>query len=62
MPSTYNFVPFDSAVFHHARLNDVRGLQTLFSMKLASPFDCSDFGSTPLMVSIHYVLYEKLES
>ena len=52
IPRTYNKVSKKSAVFHYAATNNIEGLKELFSMKLASPFDCYEFGSTPLMVNI----------
>ena len=61
-PRAYNVVAYSSLVFKYAEMNDLTGLQTLFSMKLASPLDCTELGKTPLMVNIHCMLCGKLES
>ena len=53
-PRTYNVVPAESLVFSYVEENNLSGLQELFSMKLASPFDCDNYGFTPLMVNILY--------
>ena len=49
-PRTYNMIPSNSAVFHYACHNDVKGLQSLFQSKEASPFDCDEADFTPLTV------------
>jgi hypothetical protein len=48
----YNVVHRESPVLKYARDNNVRGLQELFSERIASPFDCDDDGWTPLAVSL----------
>ena len=50
-PRTYNIIPKNSAVFQYTRNNDVKGLQSLFQSKEASPFDCDENDHTPLSVS-----------
>ena len=54
-PRTYNIIPDNSAVFICARNNDVKGLQSLFGKREASPFDCDEEDYTPLSVrfSVH---------
>ena len=61
-PRAHNIVAYNSLVFEYAKMNDLTGLQTLFSMKLASPLDRTEMGMTPLMVNIHFMLYGKLKS
>ena len=49
-PRTYNIIPENSAVFVLAQRNDVKGLQSLFGKREASPFDCNEYDFTPLIV------------
>ena len=49
-PRTYNIIGQRSAVFRCAQNNDVKGLQSLFGKREASPFDCDVYGYTPLSV------------
>lgn len=48
----YNVIHRESPVLKYASNNNVRGLQELFSERIASPFDCDDEGWTPLAVSL----------
>lgn len=55
-PRTYNVIPPTSPVFRYVRNDDVRGLQDLFSNRLASPSDCDERGETLLHVRITFSL------
>ena len=59
IPRTYNNIPEDSDVIRYARTNNVIGLQELFSMKRASPFDCTSDARTPLTVSFLYFVVQE---
>lgn len=48
---SYNIVSQDSLVFKYASERNIDGLRELFSKGLASPFDRSEHGETPLHVS-----------
>lgn len=61
-PRAYSIIDSRSQVFVYAKSNNLSGLQTLFSRKLASPLDCDVTGVTPLMVSIQCMLCGKLKS
>ena len=60
-PRAYNIIPQNSAVFRYALNNDVKGLQSLFGKREASPFDCDDEDYTPLSVrfTIHPENYSR---
>ena len=60
-PRTYNIIPSNSAVFVCARNNDVKGLQSLFEKREASPFDCNEEDYTPLSVrfTVHLENYSR---
>ena len=60
-PRTYNIIPSNSAVFLCARDNDVKGLQSLFEKREASPFDCNEEDYTPLSVrfTVHLENYSR---
>lgn len=47
---TYNVIPQDSLAIVYVEENNLKGLQELFSRKLASPFDCGPSGATLLHV------------
>ena len=59
-PRTYNVVPRNSPVFQCVRKDDVRGLQDLFSKRLASPSDCDEEDKTLLHVSITSYLMKNI--
>lgn len=52
-PRTTYFIPRSSIVFRYAEDNNVNGLQELFDKRVASPFDCDEYGVTILLVSTH---------
>lgn len=49
---TYGVVPDDSLVFQACRAGDLVGMQRLFDVGLASPFDRNECGDDLLMVSL----------
>lgn len=55
----HNILPYDSKAFEYARVGNVKGLQTLFERREASPFDRTEGGYTLLHVSFrrNYVNY-----
>ncbi|MCJ1392948.1 hypothetical protein MMC18_005820 [Xylographa bjoerkii] len=53
----YNIVPDSSLVINYAEIGNVAGLQRLFDNRLASPWDCDQFGNTLIHLAALYGRY-----